>query len=229
MGVKTLLSIFENHRFPHLADTGTRLLEQLSETYGRQGKPVLQQHAWMYATSLQSEKLQDLDPKIALLKNRSEWASKNGWPGISAQLQFYAGTSFFFRGKKGPGFEYMLRAYEKMEQMDSSQVPLRYHFSHQLASIYYDLGDFENCVRFATAYEKTDLRWLPEHERYGFRNTMGMAWLQLKKYDSANIFFSMAHQSARLSGDSLWMALSHGNMGYSLFQQGRHGEVLPLL
>ncbi len=228
-GSKVIIRVFDHYLKPNRVDSGIQLLQQMSAAYGREGKPILQQNAWVFAQVLAGSKIEDLEAKISMLDKQSAWALKKGWPSAATQLQFFIGTACYDSGLKGKGFEYLLRAYGKLEQMDPASMPLLYYYAHHLASIYYNLGDFENSVRFVGTYENTDTALLPEADRFGFRNSMGLAFMQLKKYDSADAFLAKAHHASSLRGDTMWMALIHGNLGASLWEQGRLNEALPLL
>lgn len=204
-------------------------MQKLSAHYQQQKMPMLEQTAWLYWQLLQSQYATSLEQKQNVLYQAQKQAAKKNWPAVEAELQLHTGLNYFEAGQKGPGFENMLRAFGNMEQLGFNKYPWLGTYSVVLGNSYFALGDMESTVRYAPLFEKVPLDWYPEKNRYFFRNTIGLAYRNLDKPDSAAFFFQQAYESARLNADTFWMALAQGNLAAVYYQQKKYAEAIPYL
>jgi DNA-binding CsgD family transcriptional regulator/tetratricopeptide (TPR) repeat protein len=203
--------------------------DQLSAHYKKQSQLFMEQTAWFYSQLLHSDLATQLEEKQRLLQQARKEAASRKWPTVEAELQLHQGLRYFEAGEKGPGFEKMLRAFGAMEQLGFDKHPWLTRYSVVLGNSYFALGDMESTVRYAPFFENTPDAWMKNNTRYYFRNTIGLAYSQLERYDSAAWFFQKAYESARLSRDSFWMALSHGNLAAVYYKEHRYSEAIPYL
>jgi tetratricopeptide (TPR) repeat protein len=214
---------------PSSLEKGIVAFDKLSAHYQKQSQPLMEQTAWLFSQLLHSHQAANLQEKQRLLQQARKEAASRRWHTVESELQLHLGLNYFEAGEKGPGFENMLRAFGAMERLGFEKNPWLAKYSVVLGNSYFSLGDMESTVRYASVFENVLTDWYPEKKRYYFRNTIGLAYRNLDKPDSATLFFKLAYESARLNADTFWMALAHGNLAAVYYQQKKYAEAIPYL
>ena len=94
---------------------------------------------------------------------------------------------------------------------------------------YYLMGDY----RTALIYGHNNL--IPKIEKYDVlpyitnMNTVGIIYRNLNQLDSSNYYFMQILQMATQKKDSVWIALSNGNLAENFYLQKNYDAALPLL
>lgn len=228
-GRNALDELYASTLYKGSLDQGMTAFEKLAAHYRQHSQLFMEQTAWLYIQLLHTYQASSLEEKQRLLQAARKEAASRKWPTVEAELQLYQGLNYFEAGEKGPGFEKMLRAFDAMEHFGFDKHPWLTRYSVVLGNSYFALGDMESTVRYAPFFENAPDAWLKKNTRYFFRNTIGLAYSQMERYDSAGWFFQQAYESARLSGDSFWMALSLGNLASVYYKEHRYNEAIPYL
>lgn len=81
----------------------------------------------------------------------------------------------------------------------------------------------------STDYTLRSLPYTQPQQLISAYNTIGLNYQRLGKHDSAQYWYNRAMAAAVQQGHIVWKGIVSGNMGASLFEQGRDAEALPLL
>ncbi|MCU0394387.1 MAG: tetratricopeptide repeat protein [Chitinophagaceae bacterium] len=228
-GRQALEQLYGSFANPDSLHKGIGVFDKLTAHYRQQSQSHMEQSAWLFGQLLRTHQAATMADKQKSLQKARKQAVANGWPVVEAELQLYQGLYFFEAGEKGPGFENMLRAFGNMERLGFDKHPWLAKYSVVLANSYFALGDMEGTVRYAPFFENAPDAWNKQSARFYFRNTIGLAYRDMERYDSAAWFFQEAYESARLASDSFWMALSLGNLAAVYYDEQRYAEAIPYL
>ena len=203
-------------------------LIKAEELFDQKGKTLLRQQAWLMQYLYRAWRL-NYENNCALMLEAAKLAEEKNWPLIQAECQHYAGLFCFIQGSYGPAFEYMLRAQNIFSTENYGAYSYALRYSDGLANCYYRFGEYEQSLKYLKQTMKLPAYWSPVVYFPSIYNTIALCYRHLNKYDSAEIWFSRAHEAATLANDSFYMALSNGNLGQSYYLQGQYDKALLLL
>jgi tetratricopeptide (TPR) repeat protein len=119
-----------------------------------------------------------------------------------------------------------LQAYDIYKKAGFDNVPNISTHLMELASFYYNLGDFETSKRFlleALAHKPS------KHNQVALNNTIGMIYRSSAEYNKAILYFNKALSLAKKYNDPEWQGITTGNIGSVYFLQKDYDAALPLM
>jgi DNA-binding CsgD family transcriptional regulator len=122
------------------------------------------------------------------------------------------------RRKNSHAFEYYLMAYKEYKNFSVENFPQKRDYIYDLAGAYYRYEDFPNAIRYmsealSTPHRQQDAMVLT------MNNTIGLSYKELKKYDSALLYFNKAYENAKKNKDAVWTGILSGNIGEVYYLQ----------
>ncbi|MBK0381224.1 tetratricopeptide repeat protein [Mucilaginibacter segetis] len=126
-----------------------------------------------------------------------------------------------------PACKYFLLAQEQFREIGYKNVPNIDVLFSQAADFYYALGDYEN----ARINLKNALLFTAAHssDRINLINTIGLTYRNINAYATALRYFNDALKIAKAKHDSVWIAITTGNIGSVYFMQHQYLKALPLV
>ena len=122
---------------------------------------------------------------------------------------------------------YFLLSEENFREVGFKRVPGISGLFSEAADFYYSLGDFEDARRnleFALKYIEPQSR-----NRINILNTIGLTYRNGGQFNTAMNYFNTALKVARDRKDSVWVAITSGNIGSVYFRQKRYDKARPLV
>jgi tetratricopeptide (TPR) repeat protein len=96
-----------------------------------------------------------------------------------------------------------------------------------LGEILYKMQEYEQAIQYIQ--QGISLPTSRKDQHTSSLNTIGLAYQQLGKHDSALVWYNKSLASAITNNDTIWQAIIKGNMGSLYFEQKQDGKALPLL
>ncbi len=217
---------------PMLADTIRTLawVTELEEAFRAAGEEFLEQQAFIIRAEYEASYRRMYIPEALVIFSQAiETAVRRDWPVVEAELWIRRGLIYNAQSNYGPAFENMQRGYRRLKQLGLEKSPSNIRLLEGMALAHYAYGNYTE----ASALLREAIALTPQLDEVGdFRktaNTLGMCYLRDMKYDSAILYFDMAHDQAAAVQDTFWAALAHGNKGHVLYLQERYDDAFPLL
>ncbi len=102
---------------------------------------------------------------------------------------------------------------------------------NDLASIYYQLGDYDNAKKFLQEADTLPIYAVPHFAKMrgaiNVSNTLALIYRNTSRYDSAEYYFRKAYNIAVKENDSIWVGIAGGNIGITYFLQKRYTGAIP--
>jgi len=130
--------------------------------------------------------------------------------------------------------EYNLKALRVIDSLkkEKKEVPAYFEIdvSSEIASLNYSKGNWQ----IAITYWKKNLSLINKEGKWknyltGAYNNIGIAYGNLKKYDSALYYLNKCIEHAKTTNDYVWIGIATGNIGDLLVEQGNYKKAIPLL
>lgn len=99
----------------------------------------------------------------------------------------------------------------------------------EMGQVFFQTENYEVAIQYfekALAFKNGGLN---KAQQMHARNTLGLAYQRSKSYVNAITNFEKSHQLAEEIGDKFWSALTYGNIGAVLFEQGKFDLALERL
>jgi tetratricopeptide (TPR) repeat protein len=116
---------------------------------------------------------------------------------------------------------------QNLREVGFGNVPGIGNLFSETANFYYSLGDFDN----ARGNLKLALKYQPgvSSTRINIMNTIGLTYRNDRQYNTAIRYFNSALKMASNKKDSVWMAITNGNIGSVYFLQHQYHKARPLI
>ena len=125
------------------------------------------------------------------------------------------------------GLGYMFRGRRMLEKIGYANVPEAVNYLTLFGHHYYYHGEYQKAIDYLEQIKKFPNPGLVLPCAY--LNTLGLAYMRLKKYDRAEPIFRDAIRLAQADHHGDWVAIATGNLGNTLRLIGRNREALPML
>lgn len=159
---------------------------------------------------------QDISPSIQQL---------NYLP-LTAWFKFKLGQIHIYEENPLEGFSMMLEAVSECRSYGFSRTPLISYMLYDLSNIYYRFNNYRQSISFSLEAQRYSERY---PSSASIVNTLGMCYQKLGIYDSAQTTFQQAIALARSHNDTVWLAISTGNLGRTQCLQGNYRDGLAAL
>ncbi|GAB2701763.1 hypothetical protein GCM10027037_28950 [Mucilaginibacter koreensis] len=134
---------------------------------------------------------------------------------------------YFVYSKYSTAADYFLQANERFRKYGLNRFPQMGIYFMQEANLYFSIEDWANArtlLQTALKYELPSGR-----HRMGIMNTLGLIYRNTQQYPKAISYFSKALHIAKLQHDSIWIAITSGNIGSIYFLTHQYRKALPLI
>ena len=130
--------------------------------------------------------------------------------------------------------EYNLKALRVIDSLkkEKKEVPAYFEIDvfSEIANLNYSKGNWQ----IAITYWKKNLSLINKEGKWknyltGAYNNIGIAYGNLKKYDSALYYLTKCIEHAKTTNDNVWIGIATGNIGDLLVEQGNYKRAIPLL
>jgi tetratricopeptide (TPR) repeat protein len=154
-------------------------------------------------------------------------ASENNLKESEAEIYNNMGWLYYKQDKFPQAFEYMIRANNIIQKIGYENYPFSSRYLYDLGYIYCDFGNFEK----AKFYLTQAIRYPYNNATYAIRtlNTIGLAYRELKQFDSATLYFKMGLDTANAVHNVPWIGILSGNLGSVYYFLKKYDEAVPLL
>jgi len=122
---------------------------------------------------------------------------------------------------------YFLQSQEIFNQVGYTNIPdISIYLSH-VADFYYSVGDYDN----ARQNLETALKYIPQNKRdkINIINTIGLIYRNYSQFTQALNYFNTALNMSIAIKDTIWVAISRGNIGSVYFLKGDYKKALPYI
>src|SRR5690606_13204104 len=151
------------------------------------------------------------------------------WETIEVELLLRKGNMLFLQSAFGPAFEAMERGYQKMKEIGFETSPSIGSVMEAMALSFYQFGNYAEAANLLKEALAIRQPYRPPGAERKLLNTLGMCYIRREVYDSAILYFDLAHAQSMIARDTFWASLAHGNKAHVLFLQEKYEEALPLL
>jgi tetratricopeptide (TPR) repeat protein len=134
---------------------------------------------------------------------------------------------YFVYKLNAPACRYFLLSEENLREVGFKNVPGISGLFSETADFYYSLGDFEDARRnleFALKYIEPQ-----SYNRINILNTIGLTYRNGGQFSTAMNYFNTALKIAHDRKDSVWIAITSGNIGSIYFRLRQYDKALPLI
>jgi len=204
-------------------------LKNAESVFAEKNKPLLRRQVWLLQQLSKAERNANPIESAELMLSSASMASDKGWLFTEAECWHHAGTFYYVAGRYGPAFEYLRKAQQVFEAEENKNSPVVLRYTGMLGYSYYSFGEYELAIPYFKKTSELPAYWNKVLSFPNVYNSIGLCYRAIMKYDSAALWFNRAHDAARSMNDSFYMALAHGNLGYTYFLQNRYDESIPLL
>jgi tetratricopeptide (TPR) repeat protein len=156
--------------------------------------------------------LHDTKKGIAHMKKGLQIAEEYGTAYQQVHYMHYLGMAYFnFAHQDNLALEYLLRAHERMLQLDKKKNIHGNYYVYELSYVYYKLGNYDESLKYLLMTHDYPIE-TPWQEQLILNNT-GLAYKQLGKPDSAFYYYNKTLALSRKNNDTVWMGIASGNLG----------------
>jgi tetratricopeptide (TPR) repeat protein len=160
-------------------------------------------------------------------KKALQLASEYNMKESEAEIYNNMGWLYYKQDKFPQAFEYMIKANNIIQKIGYEHYPFSNRYLYDLGYIYCDFGNYEK----AKFYLVQAIKYPYNNSTYAIRtlNTMGLAYRELKQYDSAILFFKMGLDTANAVHNVAWIGILSGNLGSVYYFLKKYDQAVPLL
>ena len=154
-------------------------------------------------------------------------ASENNMKESEAEIYNNMGWLYYKQDKFPQAFEYMIKANNIIQKIGYENYPFSSRYLYDLGYIYCDFGNYEK----AKFYLTQAIRYPYNNATYAIRtlNTIGLAYRELKQFDSATLYFKMGLDTANAVHNVPWIGILSGNLGSVYYFLNKYDQAVPLL
>lgn len=157
-----------------------------------------------------------------------ENAQKLDYIQVEATVEFER-ASYYWEMQNFPlSVQYFEKALDLVRDVPASEYYLKQEINYQIALKYYYFTDYHTSIyylRQASADSSAQNRQNPPISIY---NTLGLAYLNLEKLDTAELYFRKALDYAYKANSKVWIGNLSGNIGHVYIERGdlEKGEAM---
>jgi tetratricopeptide (TPR) repeat protein len=164
--------------------------------------------------------------KLTSLINKAEQLNAL-W--LQARTESLLGTRLFDVADYEGSFLHLTKAVKLLENEDPEEHPIKQICIYLLAHNHLAFKEYGIAVNYLTKAIAAGSR----HDRYYYYmhilNETAFCYRKLNKIDSSNHYFRITLNHAQKANDTLWQAISYGNLGENYYLLGDYTQAEPLL
>ena len=143
----------------------------------------------------------------------------------------HLGELNYFSGKLELAAMYGVNAVELLDTTVGRKNPFESYTYWTLGEIMYHTGNYEKCIYYTLQAFRfgLDTIYPDKTGRMMGWNTIGMAYQQLQKHDSALQAYDQSLQIAKRNNNQVWIGIGEGNKAKIFFLQQKFDQAKPLL
>jgi class 3 adenylate cyclase len=217
---------FHQHSLAEVGDS-LKKLEQLAEEAGDpEFAGSLKLHAIIKAFRERKISNDTIENDLLMLNAH---ARDNGLHYLEADVLQMLGDFYGENNEKqSTAIEFYVSAYAIYKNFSSAQFPPKQSYIYTLAGMYYKYEDYNNAIKYMQEAIHSP-NSVNKNIFCSMYNTVGMAYRQQGKYDSAIVYFKRSYEAAVRLENTAWQGISQGNIGITYFRQKKYAEAIPLL
>lgn len=136
----------------------------------------------------------------------------------------------FRQGYYEKGFIHHHRVYELLKDVSPAIFPHKQNCLLQMSNEHYRFKDYPEAIFFMKEALQAEPPWVMDPRvPLDAMNTIGLAYQQMGKLDSADMYFRQTMQIAQQQGNTTWECIASGNLGQSAFLRKEYDKAIPLL
>jgi DNA-binding CsgD family transcriptional regulator/tetratricopeptide (TPR) repeat protein len=156
-----------------------------------------------------------------------DYFKKGGNDKYAGISHYYLGQHYYEKRKYGDAFYHHTQAKKLFYEVGMANIIDVGKYLHSMALSYYNFGYYDNAIELMrVAINIPAFNENLDIQRY---NTLGMAYQQLNKLDSAIYYFKLTQKVAATLHDTTWVKIAAGNLGGTYTKNGQYKQALPLL
>jgi len=220
-------TVAEVHLFKETSEPGfvNRTFDTVSQTAKKYGDEKLYWYAQLFKI-LYTGKKAGLNTTIRY-PQVDAWIAKCPFDVVKGAYKHELGYLMCQDKKMAEGLALMLQAQDVFEKTGFKNIPEAFHYLYELSVVYYSLGDYPRCFKYARLSE--NYRPINPRESISNPNTEGLASEETGDFKKAGEFFLTCLKRAEYYNDSDWVAIASGNYGRALFSQGDYKNAAGYL
>lgn len=167
------------------------------------------------------------DKAIQFFTAALEMALAAGFKETEAEVYNDMGWLYYKHDKFPQAFEYMIKANNIIQKIGYANYQHASRYLYDLGYIYCDFGNYEKAKQYLTEA----IKYPYTNSLYAIRtlNTIGLAYRELKQFDSAVMYFNMGLDTAKAVQNVPWIGIISGNLGSVHYLLEQYEEAIPLL
>lgn len=170
-----------------------------------------------------------LDKLITDSKQLLEEVNEKKYPEIAAMIHVTLGNTFYYKVNKYTlAFTHFISAYNLFKNISNEEFPDRQYSQYAIALAYFQFNDFENAIVLGKEIES--LYPVKNHISLFTNQMLGLSYFNLKKYDSALIYFQWVLNNTHYSTNAIaWKGIAMGSLGNVYFIQNQFSQAASYL
>ena len=169
------------------------------------------------------------DIRNAILDDAIDFARKNKWADVSAELEYVKASFQFWEDNSTGAIETMVEKIDFLEKNGFSNPYIRMAHYSGLGYTFFTYADYTLAIRYMRKAVDSEI----PHESAGFEfgafNNLGLVYTKTQQYDSAIYCFQQALDIVQLRKLEAWEGVLMGNIGNAYYKKGDHASALPYL
>lgn len=167
------------------------------------------------------------DQALQFFTTALEMALENELKESEAEIYNNMGWLYYKQNKFPQAFEYMIKANNIIRTTGYENYPNASRYLYDLGYMYCDFGNYEK----AKVYLLQAIKFPYNNSLYAIRtlNTLGLAYRELKQFDSAILYFKMGLDTANALHNIPWIGILSGNLGSVYYFLEKYDWAIPLL
>ncbi|HEY8896066.1 MAG TPA: tetratricopeptide repeat protein, partial [Niastella sp.] len=167
------------------------------------------------------------DKALPFFTRALEMASQAEMKEAEAEIYNDMGWLYYRQDKFPLAFEYMIKANNIIRIIGYEHYPFSSRYLYDLGYMYCDFGNYEK----AKLYLTQAIKYPYNNSLYAIRtlNTIGLAYRELKQFDTAILYFKMGLDTASAVHNAPWIGILSGNLGSVYYFLKQYDQAVPLL
>ena len=146
-----------------------------------------------------------------------------------AVFTFQLGVLNYFGDNISKAIECLLRADDMFRQIGYEHDRFANTHLYHIGYVYYHLHNYRESLKYLNEASKYPIKYNDAWMQLQIPNTIGLAYRELGKFDSAFVYFDKALQIATSFDDKQWQGIASGNIGETFIKMKEYEKAMPYL